>query len=160
MALATKAEVVFLSLNTPPELVRSVQKNIKERFLSRLGEGSSRHVQVAELALMRAKRLVEEKKDVLLVIDSVLSYALAARSQVEQQGKDGAQSIAVSMLSYFWGAARNLKRGGSLSILGVLPQADTVLHSRVLEAFSLGFVLTLERRFFIRSPFLVLYLHT
>ena len=122
----------------------SVQKNVKERFMSRLGEGSSRHVQIAELALMRAKRLVEEKKDVILVVDSMLEYAMAARAQVEQQGKDGATGIAVSMLSYFWGAARNLKRGGSLTIIGVLPRAKTDLYNRVVESLSLNVSLDMD----------------
>ena len=93
---------------------------------------------------MRAKRLVDDKKDVVLVIDSMLAYALAARAQVEQQGKEGAASISVSMLSYFWGAARNLERGGSLSIFGILPQTQTALYTRIMESFSLNVNLEID----------------
>ena len=85
-----------------------------------MGEGTTRHIQVANLALMRAKRLAELGKDVVLVFDSLWTYLLSAQEQVQQQGKTGAFSIACSMFRYFWGSARQLDTG-SLSIYALLP---------------------------------------
>ena len=117
------ANIIYLSVETPPEDIPFLsQADNCIPFLSAMGEGASRHLQVANLALMRAKRLAESGNDVVLVFDSMWSYLLYAQEQVEQQGKKGAFSIALSMFRYFWGSARSLKKG-SLSIYALLPEA-------------------------------------
>ena len=125
--------VVYLSISTPPEDIPYLASAKHcTPFLSSMGEGSSRHLQVANLALMRAKRLAEAGEDVVLVFDSVWSYLLNAQEQIEQQGKKGAMSLALSMFRYFWGAARRLQNG-SLSIYALLPEAFGATLEKVQE---------------------------
>ena len=115
-----KAEVVYLSIETPSEDLHVLNSSSLHTFVSPMGEGTSRHIQVANLALMRAKRLAELGKDVVLVFDSLWTYLLSAQEQVEQQGKTRGLSIPCSMFRYFWGSARQLEIG-SLSIYALLP---------------------------------------
>ena len=114
------AEVVYLSMETPSEDIHVLHSSSLHTFISPMGEGTTRHIQVANLALMRAKRLAELGKDVVLVFDSLWTYLLSAQEQIQQQGKSGALSIACSMFRYFWGSARQLNNG-SLSIYALLP---------------------------------------
>lgn len=117
---AHKAEVVYLSMETPSEDLYVLNSSSLHTFISPMGEGTTRHIQVANLALMRAKRLAELGNDVVLVFDSLWTYLLSAQEQVQQQGKTGAFSIACSMFRYFWGSARQFE-AGSLSIYALLP---------------------------------------
>ena len=113
-------EVVYLSLETPSEDIGFLSGFSDISFISPMGEGSSRHLQVANLALMRAKRLAELGKDVVFVFDSLWSYILCAQEQVEQQGKSGALATAISMFRFFWSAARKM-HNGSLTVYALLP---------------------------------------
>jgi transcription termination factor Rho len=113
-------KVVYLSIETPTEEHHTLSSSELLSFVSPMGEGSARHLQVANLALMRCKRLAEQGDDVVLVFDSLWTYLLCAQEQVEQQGKQGALSVGCSMFRYFWGSARQLTRG-SLSIYALLP---------------------------------------
>ncbi|MAA79945.1 MAG: transcription termination factor Rho [Deltaproteobacteria bacterium] len=114
------AEVVYLSMETPSEDLYVLNSSSLHTFISPMGEGTTRHIQIANLALMRAKRLAELGKDVVLVFDSLWTYLLSAQEQVKQQGKTGDFSIACSMFRYFWGSARQFENG-SLSIYALLP---------------------------------------
>jgi len=128
-----EAQIIYLSVDTPPEdapYLSHAENCIP--FLSAMGEGAARHLQVANLALMRAKRLAESGKNVVFVFDSMWSYLLYAQEQVEQQGKKGAMSISLSMFRYFWGSARCLNRG-SLSIYALLPEAFSSTIEKVQD---------------------------
>ena len=114
------ATIVYLSIETPSEDLLVLESLGANTFVSPMGEGAVRHLQVANLALMRAKRLAEAGEDVVLVFDSLWSYILCAQEQIEQQGKPNSFSTACSMFRYFWGAARQLQKG-SLSIYALLP---------------------------------------
>jgi transcription termination factor Rho len=116
------ATIVYLSIETPSEEIHALSSSGLLSFVSPMGEGSTRHLQVANLALMRSKRLAEQGKDVVLVFGSLWAYLLCAQEQVEQQGKQGAFSIGCSMFRYFWGSTRQLHRG-SLSMYALLPHA-------------------------------------
>ena len=115
-----EGEVVYLSIETPSEDLYVLNSSTLHTFVSPMGEGASRHLQVANLALMRSKRLAEAGKNVVLVFDSLWSYILSAQEQVQQQGKSGSFSTSCSMFRYFWGSTRQLERG-SLSIYAMLP---------------------------------------
>ena len=115
-------EVVYLSVETPSEDLALLSDVNGISFVSPMGEGSSRHLQVANLALMRAKRLAESGKEVVLVFDSLWSYLLCAQEQVEQQGKHGALATAISMFRFFWSAAREIQNG-SLTLYALLPES-------------------------------------
>ena len=114
------SEIVYLSMETPSEDVRVLNSSALHTFVSPMGEGSTRHLQVANLALMRGKRLAESGKDVVLVFDSLWTYLLSAQDQIQQQGKTGSFSVSCSMFRYFWGSARQFATG-SLSIYALLP---------------------------------------
>ena len=118
--LEHQSEVVYLSMETPSEDLHVLNSSSLHAFVSPMGEGTTRHIQVANLALMRAKRLAELEKNVVLVFDSLWTYILSAQEQVKQQGKTGAFSVACSMFRYFWGSARQFQNG-SLSIYALLP---------------------------------------
>ena len=115
-----RSEIVYLAMETPSEDLHVLNSSSLHTFVSPMGEGTTRHLQVANLALMRAKRLAELGRDVVLVFDSLWTYLLSAQEQVELQGKAGALSIACSMFRYFWGSARQFE-AGSLSIYALLP---------------------------------------
>ena len=96
-----------------------------------MGDTPSRQVQQCHLALQRAMRLAEQGKNIVFVMDSMISLGLAYRDDAEQQGKMGAISISISSLKSIFGKARILERGGSLTVVGVSYAGESPLHGRI-----------------------------
>jgi len=110
-----------LLIDERPEEVTDMQRSVKgEVVSSTFDEPASRHVQVAEMVLEKAKRLVEHKKDVVILLDSITRLARAYNTVVPPSGKvlsGGVDSNALQRPKRFFGAARNLEEGGSLTII-------------------------------------------
>lgn len=117
-------EVVLLVLliDERPEEVTDMQRSVKgEVVSSTFDEPAQRHVQVAEMVIEKAKRLVEHKKDVVILLDSITRLARAYNTVVPTSGKilsGGVDSNALHKPKRFFGAARNVEEGGSLTIIG------------------------------------------
>jgi transcription termination factor Rho len=117
-------EVVLfvLLIDERPEEVTEMSRTVRgEVVASTFDEPASRHVQVAEMVIERAKRLVEHKKDVVILLDSITRLARAYNTVVPPSGKvlsGGVDSNALQKPKRFFGAARNIEEGGSLTIIG------------------------------------------
>lgn len=115
------AILIVLLIDERPEEVTDMQRSVKgEVISSTFDEPAERHVQVAEIVLEKAKRLVEHKKDVVILLDSITRLARAYNSIVPHSGKilsGGVDSTALTRPKRFFGAARNIEEGGSLTIL-------------------------------------------
>src|SRR6185436_5618101 len=101
-------------------LAQSVARNHGEVIASTFDEPAQRHVQVAEMVIEKAKRLVEHKKDVLILLDSITRLARAYNTVIPPSGKvlsGGLDSNALQKPKRFFGAARNIEEGGSLTII-------------------------------------------
>jgi len=102
-------------------------------------ESPERHVQVAEIALEKAKRLVEHKKDVVILLDSITRLARANNLLVPHSGKimtGGLESTALDKPKRFFGAARNIEEGGSLTIIGTaLIDTGSKMDEVIFEEF-------------------------
>ena len=113
--------LIVLLIDERPEEVTDMQRTVKgEVISSTFDEPASRHVQVAEMVIEKAKRLVEHKKDVVILLDSVTRLARAYNQVVPTSGKvlsGGVDSNALQKPKRFFGAARNTEEGGSLTIL-------------------------------------------
>jgi transcription termination factor Rho len=113
--------LIVLLIDERPEEVTDMQRSVKgEVISSTFDEPASRHVQVAEMVLEKAKRLVEHKKDVVILLDSITRLARAYNSIVPPSGKvlsGGVDSNALQRPKRFFGAARNIEEGGSLTIV-------------------------------------------
>ncbi len=113
--------LIVLLIDERPEEVTDMQRSVKgEVVSSTFDEPASRHVQVAEMVLEKAKRLVEHKKDVVILLDSITRLARAYNTVVPPSGKvlsGGVDSNALQRPKRFFGAARNLEEGGSLTII-------------------------------------------
>lgn len=113
--------VFVLLIDERPEEVTDMQRNVKgEVISSTFDEQATRHVQVAEMVLERAKRLVEHGKDVIILLDSITRLARAYNQTVPTSGKilsGGVDSNALHKPKRFFGAARNIENGGSLTIV-------------------------------------------
>jgi len=120
---ANHPEVVLLVLliDERPEEVTDMERTVKgEVVSSTFDEPAQRHVQVAEMVIEKAKRLVEHKKDVVILLDSITRLARAYNSVVPPSGKilsGGVDSNALHRPKRFFGAARNVEEGGSLTII-------------------------------------------
>ncbi len=120
---ANHPEVVLMVLliDERPEEVTDMQRTVKgEVISSTFDEPAQRHVQVAEMVLEKAKRLVEHKKDVVILLDSITRLARAYNQVVPTSGKilsGGVDSNALHKPKRFFGAARNIESGGSLTII-------------------------------------------
>ena len=114
--------LIVLLIDERPEEVTDMQRNVNgEVISSTFDEPASRHVQVAEMVIEKAKRLVEHKKDVVILLDSITRLARAYNTVVPPSGKilsGGVDSNALHRPKRFFGAARNVEEGGSLTILG------------------------------------------
>ncbi len=114
--------LIVLLIDERPEEVTDMQRTVKgEVISSTFDEPASRHVQVTEMVLEKAKRLVEHKKDVVILLDSITRLARAYNQVVPTSGKilsGGVDSNALHKPKRFFGAARNIEEGGSLTILG------------------------------------------
>lgn len=114
--------LIVLLIDERPEEVTDMQRSVKgEVISSTFDEPAYRHVQVAEMVLEKAKRLVEHKRDVVILLDSITRLARAYNTVVPPSGKvlsGGVDSNALQKPKRFFGAARNIEEGGSLTIIG------------------------------------------
>ena len=110
-----------LLIDERPEEVTDMERNVKAEVISStFDEPAERHVQVAEMVIEKAKRLVEHKKDVVILLDSITRLARAYNSVMPPSGKilsGGVDSNALQRPKRFFGAARNIEEGGSLTII-------------------------------------------
>jgi transcription termination factor Rho len=113
--------LIVLLIDERPEEVTDMQRSVNgEVISSTFDEPAQRHVQVAEMVIEKAKRLVEHKKDVLILLDSITRLARAYNSVIPPSGKvlsGGLDSNALQKPKRFFGAARNIEEGGSLTII-------------------------------------------
>jgi transcription termination factor Rho len=113
--------LIVLLIDERPEEVTDMQRSVKgEVVSSTFDEPASRHVQVAEMVLEKAKRFVEHKRDVVILLDSITRLARAYNTIVPPSGKvlsGGVDSNALQRPKRFFGAARNIEEGGSLTII-------------------------------------------
>jgi len=114
--------MIVLLIDERPEEVTDMQRSVKAEVVSStFDEPAQRHVQVAEMVIEKAKRLVEHKKDVIILLDSITRLARAYNAVVPPSGKilsGGVDSNALHKPKRFFGAARNIEEGGSLTIIG------------------------------------------
>jgi transcription termination factor Rho len=112
--------LIVLLIDERPEEVTDMQRSVKgEVISSTFDEPAARHVQVAEMVIEKAKRLVEHKRDVVILLDSITRLARAYNTIVPPSGKvlsGGVDSNALQRPKRFFGAARNIEEGGSLTI--------------------------------------------
>ncbi|SHI56099.1 transcription termination factor Rho [Desulfatibacillum alkenivorans DSM 16219] len=113
--------LIVLLIDERPEEVTDMQRSVKAEVISStFDEPAQRHVQVAEMVIEKAKRLVEHKKDVVILLDSITRLARAYNTVVPPSGKilsGGVDSNALHRPKRFFGAARNVEEGGSLTII-------------------------------------------
>ena len=113
--------LIVLLIDERPEEVTEMQRTVKgEVVSSTFDEPAARHVQVAEMVIEKAKRLVEHKKDVVILLDSITRLARAYNTVVPSSGKvltGGVDANALQRPKRFFGAARNIEEGGSLTII-------------------------------------------
>ncbi|MGE4615726.1 MAG: transcription termination factor Rho [Gammaproteobacteria bacterium] len=113
--------LIVLLIDERPEEVTEMQRSVRgEVVSSTFDEPASRHVQVAEMVIEKAKRLVEHKRDVVIVLDSITRLARAYNTVVPSSGKvltGGVDANALQRPKRFFGAARNIEEGGSLTIM-------------------------------------------
>ena len=113
--------LIVLLIDERPEEVTDMQRSVKgEVISSTFDEPASRHVQVAEMVIEKAKRLVEHKRDVVILLDSITRLARAYNTVVPSSGKvltGGVDANALQRPKRFFGAARNIEEGGSLTII-------------------------------------------
>jgi len=135
-----EAVLIVLLIDERPEEVTDMQRSVKgEVISSTFDEPSERHVQVAEIVLEKAKRLVENKKDVVILLDSITRLARAYNSCVPHSGKilsGGVDSNALQKPKRFLGAARNIEEGGSLTIIATaLVDTGSRMDEVIFEEF-------------------------
>ncbi len=116
-----ECHLIVLLIDERPEEVTEMQRSVRgEVVASTFDEPPSRHVQVAEMVIERAKRLVEHKKDCVILLDSITRLARAYNTVIPSSGKvltGGVDAHALERPKRFFGAARNIEEGGSLSII-------------------------------------------
>ena len=114
-------ELIVLLIDERPEEVTDMQRSVDgEVVSSTFDEPQTRHIQVAEMAIEKAKRLVEHKRDVVVLLDSITRLARAYNTVVPSSGKvltGGVDANALQRPKRFFGAARNIEEGGSLTIV-------------------------------------------
>ncbi|NDU86289.1 MAG: transcription termination factor Rho [Ferrovum sp.] len=118
---APNATLIVLLIDERPEEVTEMQRSVRgEVVSSTFDEPATRHVQVAEMVIEKAKRLVEHKRDVVILLDSITRLARAYNTVVPSSGKvltGGVDANALQRPKRFFGAARNIEEGGSLTII-------------------------------------------
>ena len=132
--------VIVLLIDERPEEVTDMQRNVEgEVVSSTFDEQSARHVQVAEMVIEKAKRLVEHKRDVIILLDSITRLARAYNQTVPTSGKilsGGVDSNALHKPKRFFGAARNIEQGGSLTIVATaLIETGSRMDEVIFEEF-------------------------
>ncbi len=114
-------ELIILLIDERPEEVTDMERSVKAEVISStFDEAPERHVQVAEMVLQKAKRLVEHKRDVVILLDSITRLARAHNMVIPHSGKTlsgGLDSNALQKPKKFFGSARNIEEGGSLTIM-------------------------------------------
>ena len=134
------SHMMVLLVDERPEEVTEMQRTVKgEVIASTFDEPASRHVHVAEMVIERAKRLVELKKDVVILLDSITRLARAYNNVVPSSGKvltGGVDSNALQRPKRFLGAARNVEEGGSLTIIATaLIETGSRMDDLIYEEF-------------------------
>jgi transcription termination factor Rho len=134
------AVMIVMLIDERPEEVTEMQRTVRgEVVASTFDEPATRHVQVAEMVIERAKRLVEMKKDVVILLDSITRLARAYNTVVPASGKvltGGIDANALQRPKRFFGAARNLEEGGSLTIIGTaLIETGSRMDEVIYEEF-------------------------
>jgi transcription termination factor Rho len=132
--------LIVLLIDERPEEVTEMQRSVRgEVVASTFDEPPSRHVQVAEMVIEKAKRLVEHKKDVVILLDSITRLARAYNTIVPSSGKvltGGVDAHALERPKRFFGAARNVEEGGSLTIVATaLVDTSSKMDEVIYEEF-------------------------
>ncbi len=132
--------LIVLLIDERPEEVTEMQRTVRgEVISSTFDEPAGRHVQVAEMVIERAKRLVEHKKDVVILLDSITRLARAYNNVVPSSGKvlsGGVDANALHRPKRFFGAARNVEEGGSLTIIATaLVDTGSKMDEVIYEEF-------------------------
>ena len=135
-----KAHLIMLLIDERPEEVTDMIRSVKgEVISSTFDEPAARHVQVAEMVIEKAKRLVEHKQDVVILLDSITRLARAYNTVVPSSGKvltGGVDANALQKPKRFFGAARNIEEGGSLTIFGTaLVDTGSRMDEVIFEEF-------------------------
>jgi transcription termination factor Rho len=135
-----EAELIVLLIDERPEEVTDMERSVHgEVVSSTFDEPAQRHVQVAEMVIEKAKRMVEHGKDVVILLDSITRLARAYNSVVPPSGKilsGGVDSNALHKPKRFFGAARNIESGGSLTIVGTaLVDTGSRMDEVIFEEF-------------------------
>lgn len=134
------AYLIVLLIDERPEEVTDMERTVKAEVISStFDEQATRHVQVAEMVLEKAKRLVEHGRDVVILLDSITRLARAYNQTVPTSGKilsGGVDSNALHKPKRFFGAARNIERGGSLTIIATaLVDTGSRMDEVIFEEF-------------------------
>ena len=132
--------LIVLLIDERPEEVTDMIRSVKgEVVSSTFDEPASRHVAVSEMVISKAKRLVEHKRDVVILLDSITRLARAYNTQVPSSGKvltGGVDANALQRPKRFFGAARNIEEGGSLTIIGTaLVDTGSRMDEVIFEEF-------------------------
>lgn len=132
--------LIVLLIDERPEEVTDMERTVRAEVISStFDEQATRHVQVAEMVLEKAKRLVEHKKDVVILLDSITRLARAYNQTVPTSGKilsGGVDSNALHKPKRFFGAARNIEEGGSLTIISTaLVETGSRMDEVIFEEF-------------------------
>ena len=141
MANHPESHLIVLLIDERPEEVTEMQRMVRtgEVISSTFDEPAARHVQVAEMVIERAKRLVEHKRDVIILLDSITRLARAYNTVVPSSGKvlsGGVDANALQRPKRFFGAARKVEEGGSLTILGTaLVETGSKMDEVIYEEF-------------------------
>src|SRR5213595_3150270 len=135
-----EVHLIVLLIDERPEEVTDMKRNIKgEVIASTFDEHADRHVQVADMVIEKAKRLVEHKRDVVILLDSITRLARAHNTVARDSGKimtGGLDSKALERPKKFFGAARNVVEGGSLTIIGTaLIETGSRMDEVIFEEF-------------------------
>jgi transcription termination factor Rho len=135
-----ECHLIVLLIDERPEEVTEMQRSVRgEVVASTFDEPPARHVQVADMVIERAKRLVEHKKDVIILLDSITRLARAYNTVIPSSGKvltGGVDAHALERPKRFFGAARNIEEGGSLSIIATaLVDTGSKMDEVIYEEF-------------------------
>lgn len=135
-----ECDLIVLLIDERPEEVTEMSRSVRgEVVSSTFDEPASRHVQVAEMVIEKAKRLVEHKRDVVILLDSITRLARAYNTVIPSSGKvltGGVDANALHRPKRFFGAARNIEEGGSLTILATaLVETGSRMDDVIYEEF-------------------------
>jgi len=135
-----EVKLMILLVDERPEEVTGMQRSVKAEVISStFDQPVTNHIKVAEIVLERAKRLVEQKKDVVILLDSITRLARAYNQNIPTSGKTlsgGLDSSALYLPKRFFGAARNIEEGGSLTILATaLVETGSRMDDVIFEEF-------------------------